>query len=465
MTSLDFAASNHLATGSNGLSSFDFDSSTPIHSVSNHIFDSSSSTSTHPPSSSTTTGVVASSTSTATTTTFEDTLYSPISEKEGNKYYKGFKRTHKSQNGQVLREQMFWIGDFIQFSIVSNPNEPPNVHEGRILSIYTCTLFPNIKKCKVQMLHTQPQLKGELGLLGMDSLPKENSARRFMTNSEGEIFLHTIIGRVFVVRDAKELKERCGFYVKDDPHVNTLDQDCYSMTRLFNSNPNSNSTSILNPNTHSNPNNSNNSSSSNVVQLRPQISISDSTPHLTFSWTMKDFKTSSTSLYNYYTSCVIRGESHTTPNNTHSSGGGGGSCHGMVLLSVGNVCTLEVRSSCATTTTTATPPFMNQSSSLTSMLPSSQTTSATTSATTSTTTPSIHPVKILMGRISKMFEEKSNTFAKYFAIEEIQVNSSSSSSGGSSNNGSNRKVSMMSYTGCVKTVSIHDILSVKKQLL
>ncbi|KAG2383261.1 hypothetical protein C9374_004598 [Naegleria lovaniensis] len=403
MTSLDFAASNH-NLGSNGLSSFDFDA-TPTNSVSNHVFGNSTSTSTAAPSSTIS--------SLADTTTFEDTLYSLISEKEGNKYYKGFRRTHKSQNGQILREQMFWVGDFIQFSIVGNPNEPASIHEGRISSIYTCTLFPNIKKCKVQMLHTQPQVKSEMGVIGSDSLSiKENSARRFMTNLEGEIFLHTITGRVFVVRDAKELKERCGFYVKDDPHVNTIDQDCYTSQLFSNSNNNNNSVKNDHPMSSSLTSHSN---TNGTTLLRPQVSIPDST-HLTFSWTMKDFKTPSTSLYNYYTSCVI-GENYN---------------HGVVMLSVGNVCTLELRSNSQQGTSCIIAPSSLQTNQTVHMTNGSK--------------------MILMGRISKMFEEKSSLQHKYFAIEEIQVNTS------------NRKTSIMSYTGCVKTVSIHDIISVKKQL-
>ncbi|EFC36218.1 predicted protein [Naegleria gruberi] len=350
MTSFDLSSSNPIQGGTVP-QSFDFDSSIMVPT----------------PSTTTTTNQQVFNLS-QNSVTYEDTLHTFLTEKDGNKYYKGFKRTYKSTNNEIVREQMFWIGDFIQFNIFVSQTEPPTIHEGKITSVYSCTFMGNIKKCKVQMLRSHEEVKSMMGVVGEDLMKKKDDFRRYMTDLEGEIPLNTITGRVFVVRDAKELKQRCGYYVENDDQVNTIDNDCYIEK-------------LTNP-----------LSQTNSQQQTNSVTIQS----LTFSWAMKDYKSPPSNHYDYYSSCII----------------GSGS---LLMLSVGNVCQLEIK--------------IPQSQQLNVGAPTS---------------------KIIMGRVSKMFEDKTTLEnLKYLSIEEIS---------------SHKKTPSLTFTGCVKNIPVTDILSIKKQL-
>ena len=303
----------------------------------------------------------ASQSSSTSATSYEDSLISFIEEKDGNKYYRGFKRSYKSDSGDQENEQLFWIGDFVQFSIEGG--EAPSSHEGRISSLYSCTFMGNIKKCKVQMLHQHSEVVSSMGVLCQDINVKKDPSRRFITNLEGEIPLSTITGRVFVVNSAKELKERCGYYVENDSSVNTIDNDAYS--KLLYSNNTNSTNNILNK--------------------------INSDPVKSFMWAMRD-NSQNSSVYSYYTSCILNG----------------------IFISVGNLCTLEVAGTRTDPAAASNP----------------------------------QPV-ILIGRISKMFEDKTNTQQQWLAVEEVVTK---------------KGVSSMSFSGLVKTIPIEDILNVKKHI-
>ncbi|KAL9653188.1 hypothetical protein ABK040_009494 [Willaertia magna] len=200
----------------------------------------------------------------------EDTFIYFIEERDNNMYYKALKRTFKNiNNNQIEREQIFWIGDFVQFLI---PGTNMN-REGRIISLYSCNFLGGVKNCQLEVL--VDHLTAKVQYNGDMEIPYKEK-RRFQTNMISEMTISSILGKVFIVNSLKEMKERCRFYVENDSTVNTIQRDAFvNMIQ----------------------NNESNNSNNNFSELTKEKLV----------WCAKENTNVESSPYIYYQSCTILG--------------------------------------------------------------------------------------------------------------------------------------------------------------